>query len=66
MHLSDIEASIKEKLPECEIWGDLELSAEEYYILKEKIIDNLKPFGDGYQAYLNLLKIYPAALSTLT
>lgn len=53
--LGAIEANITNLIKECEIWGDLDLSFEEYEILTQKILDA----ANGKTDILQMQKSYP-------
>ncbi|MGD9678332.1 MAG: hypothetical protein AB7V16_08315 [Vulcanibacillus sp.] len=62
--LSCIEKEIKDKLVECEIWGDLGLSFDEYETLTQNIKDALSKTDRDRKSYLYFLNNYPATLLT--
>lgn len=64
MEFSNIEKEIRDKLTECEIWGDLGLSFDEYETLTQNIKEALSKTNRDLSSYLYYVNNYPATLLT--
>ncbi len=58
-----IEHTLREHIGNCEIWGDLDISFDEYMTIKSKISDKLSPNPTTLEIRL-LLKNYPVTMVT--
>lgn len=64
MDLGVLEIRIGEALEKCTIWGDLNLSKEEYDILNDKILEYLSRSKNRYSGYISLSRMYPKIAAT--
>lgn len=63
MDLGVIEVRVGEALSECIVWGDLDLSEEEYWILDSKITDSYQQ-GKGFKHMESIIQRYPKCMTT--
>jgi hypothetical protein len=64
MDLGVLETRIGEALENCMIWGDLNLSREEYDLLNNKILEYLDKYKNRYSGYMDFGQKYPGLAVT--